>query len=167
MSFSTEQAAIRCTASRPRSLLIVSKRHLNPPGLFPSLQYGFSQAVVTPPGYTVYVSGQVAWDAQQNLIGADDIGAQTQQALRNVELALDAAGARLTDVVSLRIYLVSYDDERDGPRVAEALRAVFGTDNPPASTWVEIAGLAGDGLLVEIEATAVVSDIPGALDEPD
>lgn len=58
------------------------KEYLNPPQLFPSRPYGFSQLVVTHGGKTVYPSGQAAWDAGQQIIGGDDLGAQTRQTSR-------------------------------------------------------------------------------------
>jgi 2-iminobutanoate/2-iminopropanoate deaminase len=61
------------------------KQHLNPETLFPSLPHGFSQAVVSQGGRTVYLSGQTAWDAHKRTIGGRDLGEQTRQALRNVQ----------------------------------------------------------------------------------
>ncbi len=138
------------------------KQHLNPPDLFPSTQYGFSQIVTATPGRFVFLSGQVAWDAQQNLIGRNDLKAQTQQALRNVEKALGAAGARLTDLVALRLYIVNYDASRDAPGITEVLKAMFVGSEPPACTWIGVARLANEGFLIEIEATAVVDTEAGA-----
>jgi enamine deaminase RidA (YjgF/YER057c/UK114 family) len=66
----------------------MSKMSLNPDSLFPSRQYGFSQIVVAQGSRTVYLSGQVAWDEQQNIIGEGDLRAQVWQSLRNVETAV-------------------------------------------------------------------------------
>ena len=132
------------------------KQHLNPPDLFPSTQYGFSQIVSATPGRLVFLSGQVAWDAQQNLIGDSDLKAQTRQALRNVETALGAAGAGLRDLVALRLYIVNYEASRDAPEITEVLKAVFAGREPPACTWIGVAALADEGFLIEIEAMAVV-----------
>ena len=108
----------------------------------------------------IFLSGQVAWDAQQNLIGSGDLKAQTRQALRNVETALGAAGAAMTDLVAMRIYIVDYEASRDAPQIAEVLREVFPGDEPPAATWIGVAKLANEGFLIEIEATAVVEKAP-------
>jgi 2-iminobutanoate/2-iminopropanoate deaminase len=131
------------------------KQHLNPEALFPSLQYGFSQAVVCTGGRTVYLSGQTAWGAAQRLVGGDDLGAQTRQALRNVRAAVEAAGGTLADVVSLRLYVVNYRRADTGP-VGDALREFFPAEKPPASTWVGVAALAVPDFLIEIEAVAVI-----------
>ncbi len=131
------------------------KQHLNPPALFPSVQYGFSQIVTSPPGMMVFLAGQVAWDAQQQLVGGADLKAQTMQALRNIEAALAVAGGALTDVVALRLYIVDYAPYK-APPITEALQAVFAGLPPPVATWIGVAALADERFLVEIEATAVI-----------
>ncbi len=133
------------------------KQHLNPPDLFPSLQYGFSQIVTATPGRMVFLSGQVAWDAQQNLVGGKDLKAQALQALRNVGKALAAADATLTDIVAMRLYVVDYSPQQAEP-ITEALRETFEGEMPPACTWIGVAALANEGFLIEIEATAVVEE---------
>ena len=65
--------------------------HIQPAGLFPSARLGFSQVVTSPPGKLVFISGQVAWDSQQKLQGGDDVAAQAEKALENVDTALVAA----------------------------------------------------------------------------
>jgi len=131
------------------------KQHLNPDALFPSLPHGFSQGVVSQGGKTVYLSGQTAWDAHKRIVGGKDLGEQTRQALRNVRVAVEAAGGTLADVVSLRLYIVNYKSEDAGP-VGEALREFFPRETPPASTWIGVSALAVEDFLIEIEAIAVV-----------
>lgn len=133
----------------------MSKQHLNPDTLFPSLPIGFSQAVVTRGGRTVYLSGQTAWDAEKKLIGGDNIGEQTLQALRNIEAGIEAAGGNRTDVVSMRIYVVK-PSPKDIESVGEALREFFSAETPPASTWIGVTSLAVEDFLIEIEAIAVI-----------
>jgi 2-iminobutanoate/2-iminopropanoate deaminase len=84
----------------------MSKTYLNPGALFSSRQYGFSQAVAAAGRTTVYVSGQVAWNATQQITSSADLGAQTRQALENLEIVVKAAGGTRTDIVSLRLYAV-------------------------------------------------------------
>ena len=103
-------------------------------------------------GDTVYVSGQVALDGDGRLVGPGDVVAQTRQVLENIRRVLAAGGATLDDVVKVTVYLANVDDR---PRVNEVRQAYFGA-NRPASTLVEISRLALPGLLVEIEAVAVV-----------
>ena len=131
------------------------KSYLNPETLFPSQQYGFSQIVVSRGGTTVYISGQVAWDANQQIGDALDLGAQTRRALANVETAVRAAGGVRDDIVALRIYIVGDHIHKDQP-IQEALRAFFSSDRLPTSTFVGVIALANRDFLVEIEATAVM-----------
>lgn len=80
----------------------------------------------------------------------DDIGAQTREALRRIEIALVQAGAALSDVVRTRIYVTDISRWRE---VAAAHAETFGQIRP-ATTMVEVAALIAPGLLVEIEADA-------------
>jgi enamine deaminase RidA (YjgF/YER057c/UK114 family) len=73
--------------------------------------------------------------------------------MRNVEPALAPTGAELRDITALRIYIVGNPPDTSG--VSAALRASFAPGEGRAATWIRIAGLEGDGLLIEIEATAV------------
>lgn len=133
----------------------MSNHYLNPKTLFNSLPFGFSQAVVAEGGQTVYLSGQTAWDANKQIVGGNDLGQQTRQALRNVRFAVEAAGGTLADVVSLRLYVVNPKLGDMNP-VGEALREFFPADKPPASTWLGVASLAMPEFLIEIEAVAVI-----------
>ena len=81
---------------------------------------------------------------------ADDIGAQTREALRRIEIALNQAGATLVDVVRTRIYVTDISRWRE---VAAAHSEVFG-EIRPAATMVEVAALIAPELLVEIEVDA-------------
>jgi 2-iminobutanoate/2-iminopropanoate deaminase len=131
------------------------KEYINPPELFPSLQYGFSQIITSTGGKTVYLSGQVAWDERQQIIGSDDLLAQARQTLRNIGVAVQAAGGSLTDVVSMRIYIVDSKLE-EGHLIREALQEFFPADRAPTTTWIGVRSLANKEFLVEIEAIAVI-----------
>ena len=129
------------------------KISLNPETLFNSMQYGFSQIVVAQGSRTVYFSGQVAWDENENIVGENDLRAQVWQSLRNVETAATTAGATLNDIVALRIYIVQDWMDKTAP-VSDGLKAFF-PKNPPATTWIGVYGLARPEFLIEIEGTAV------------
>ena len=109
-----------------------------PPGLFDSRQYGFAQVAVvsTPLGRAVHVSGQVAWDADQNIVGPGDIGRQLEQSLDNLAAALASVGASLDQVGALSLY-IKQSHMGEGKAISAALRAKFG-DNPPCSTWIGV-----------------------------
>jgi 2-iminobutanoate/2-iminopropanoate deaminase len=94
----------------------------------------------------------VALDGEGRLVGPGDVVAQTRQVLENIRQVLHAGGATLDDVVKVTVYLANVDDR---PRINDVRQAYFGA-NRPASTLVEVSRLALPGLLVEIEAVAVV-----------
>ena len=112
---------------------------------------GFSRAVRV--GNLVFVSGTVAWGPDGKLVGKGDVYAQAKQTLANIEGYLRQAGATLKDVVRTRIYLTDIGRWQE---VARAHREAFG-DVRPASSMLEISGLAEPEMLVEIEAVAVLS----------
>jgi enamine deaminase RidA (YjgF/YER057c/UK114 family) len=132
----------------------VSKKAINPPSVFRSLDHGFSQAVITSGRKMLYVSGQTAWDSQKQLIGGGDLEGQARQAFTNLQAVVEAAGGTLADVVSVRIYVVDYRPEKAAP-VGRAFRHFFSSEVKPASTWIGVAALADPGFLIEVEATAV------------
>ena len=103
-------------------------------------------------GDTIYVSGQASLDGQGRLVGAGDVVAQTRQVLENMKTVLAAAGATLDDVVKVTVYLANCTDR---PKVNEVRKAYFGA-NRPASTLIGINEFAIPGMLIEIDAIAVV-----------
>jgi len=129
--------------------------HIQPEGLFPSARLGFTQVVTSPPGKLVFVSGQVAWDAGNQLVGGGDVGAQAEKALENVGTALAAAGASPRDVTAVRVYIVDYRPE-DAAKIGAPFGRFFEGVEPPASTWIGVQALASPDLRIEIEVQAVV-----------
>ena len=83
--------------------------HPHVDGLFKNPAY--SHVAIASGARTIYISGQVAMDSQGNLIGAGDLGAQTEQVMRNLGLALAGAGASFADVVKITTYVVDYEPE--------------------------------------------------------
>jgi len=100
----------------------------------------------------LFVSGVVAVDADGNIVGGDDVVAQTRQVLENMRRVLEAAGCGFADVVKVTIFLTDVDDR---PRINPVRQEVFG-ETRPASTLVEVSRLAVPGAKVEIEAVAVI-----------
>jgi enamine deaminase RidA (YjgF/YER057c/UK114 family) len=126
--------------------------HPHPDGLFNNP--AFSQVVVASGTRTIYVAGQVSIDEQGRLVGPDDLAAQTAQAMRNVGLALAAAGASFADIVKITTYVVNYESEHRAI-ISKARAPFFAGGTPPASTLIGVAALALPEWLVEIEAIAV------------
>jgi enamine deaminase RidA (YjgF/YER057c/UK114 family) len=101
----------------------------------------------------LFVSGTTAVLPEGGHAGDGDAGAQTEQAIRNIEHALRQVGAGLDDVVRTRLYVV--DIRRDWVAVGRAHGQFFGTIRP-ATAMVEVSRLIEDWMLVEIEADAVL-----------
>ncbi len=138
-------------APRPRSS--VPRERLNPAGLVRPA--GYSHVVATRGGKQVFVSGQVPLDAEGNLVGKGDLKAQAEMVFGNLRVALAAAGATPQDVVKLNTYVVGYKPS-DLAILREVRSAAFGDTALAASTLVGVQALAREGLLVEVEAIAVV-----------
>ena len=115
----------------------------------------FSQVAVAAGTRTVYTAGQVSIDASGALVGAGNLAEQTAQVMRNVGLALAAAGADFSDVVKITTYVVNYKPEHRAI-VGKARAPFFKNGTPPASTLVGVSALALPEWLVEIEAIAVI-----------
>lgn len=130
-------------------------KHLNPDTLFTPEGNSYTQIVTSTGDTTIHIAGQVAFDTEGNVIGIGDLIAQSEKALDNLHLALAAAGAGVKDLVRMRYYVVNYD-----PACLEFLlpvvTAFFDEVPAPASTLIGVSALFVDGLLIEIDATAVI-----------
>jgi len=125
---------------------------INPEGLPTPASY--TQVIVATGSRLVFVAGQVADDAQSNLVGPGDLAAQARQAFANVGRSLAAAGAGPEQVTKITIYVVHHRPEYL-PEISDARVAVFG-DHKPADTLVGVETLADPGYLIEVDAIAVV-----------
>jgi enamine deaminase RidA (YjgF/YER057c/UK114 family) len=123
----------------------------NPPELHPAP--GFSHVAIAEGTRVVHLAGQVALDREFGIVGSDDLGEQTKAAMRNVQVALTAAGASWDDVVRRTIYTLHPTEYET---ITAAVDEVTGGADHPAQTIVGVTGLAVPGLLIEIECTAVV-----------
>jgi enamine deaminase RidA (YjgF/YER057c/UK114 family) len=123
--------------------------HINPDGLYKSPV--FSQAVLAEGGKTLYIGGQDGILADGTMAG-DTLGAQTEQALKNILEILKSVGASQENVVKLTIYVAKGQDINEGYAASQKVWGNF----PTAITTAFVEGLGVPGALVEIEAIAVI-----------
>ena len=128
---------------------------INPAGLATPQTY--THVIVAAGSRLVFVAGQVAEDAEGNLVGSGDLAVQARQAFSNVGRALAAARARPEHVARITIFVVDYRPE-DLPAIEAGRVGLFG-DHKPVDALIGIEKLAHPGCLIEIEATAMVDDL--------
>lgn len=122
-----------------------------PDGVAPGAGYTH---VVLGTGRLVALSGQVALDAQGEVVDGDP-AAQARQVFENLRRCLAAAGATFGHVVKLTYYLT---DVGHLPAVRAARDEYVDTEHPPASTAVQVAALFRPELLLEVEAFALLPE---------
>jgi enamine deaminase RidA (YjgF/YER057c/UK114 family) len=129
-------------------------QYINPEGL-PARGYS-NVVVITGNVKTVYIGGQNAVDASGAVVGKGDLAAQVEQIFKNMQIALDAAGAKLEHVVKWNILVVQGQNIQPG---FEVYQRIWGDrPNPPAITVAFVAGLAHLDFLCEMDAIAVVPE---------
>ena len=109
--------------------------------------------IVQPEGRVVHLTGQVAWDAEENIVGKEDAAEQTRQCFRNIESLLEEVGGKLEDIVSITTYFI---DLGDLPKIQAVRNEFLPATNSPVSTSVKVAGLGHEDFLVELTPIAVV-----------
>ena len=131
------------------------KKFVNPPGLKPLGMY--SQVAAARGGTLVFISGQVAVDAEGRIVGKGDIETQAVQVFENLKLALHSVGATYQDVVKFTVFIRNLTPEAR-KAVAKVRSHYVSQTQPPATTMIGVDRLVEDDLMLEIEAVAVVDD---------
>ena len=131
--------------------VLMARTLSNPAGLHPAP--GFSHVAVSRGSSMVHFAGQIALDENFGIIGGADLFEQTQAAMRNLETAMKEAGVDWQDIVRRTIYTTQPTQYEV---ISSAIHSVTGGADDPPQTIVGITGLAIDGLLIEIECTAVL-----------
>jgi len=132
----------------------VEKTFVNPFRIKPT---GYTHVVVSGPGKTLYISGQVPVNDAGQIVGSGDLKAQTQQVYENLRYCLRFAGANFEDIVKMTTYVVNYKPS-DIDIVREVRKGYLSKENPPASTLVGVQALAHPEYMIEIEAIAVIPE---------
>ncbi len=129
----------------------MEREFMNPEGMAtpPSNLYNHVVKV----GNTVYIAGQLSRDENGNAIHIGDAEAQTVRAWANLKTAVEAAGGTLADIVKTNTYVVGTENLA---KVRAARLNILPPEGRPTSTTVVVAGLADPGLVVEVEAIAVL-----------
>lgn len=117
---------------------------------------GYSNGVVAT-GPTLYIGGQIGWNKDQLFIADDFIG-QMEQCLKNIEEVITTAGGQMTDLVRMTWYVTDKSEYMaNQSEIGEVYRKIIGR-HFPAMTMVIVSELVEDKALIEIEATAVLSE---------
>lgn len=114
---------------------------------------GTSVGIVIPAGTLIFISGMVALDEAGQVIAPGDMEAQARFVFRKIGSVLQEAGATLADVVKITSFVT---DISQYDTFAQVRQEAFGAGPYPASATVEVAALVRAGLVVEVEAVAVV-----------
>ena len=114
----------------------------------------FSSGVKTGQGELLFISGQLARDENQQLVGIGDMAAQTRQVLVNIGKVLERAGGRFEDIVKVTVYVKDMTKFRE---IHDVRLEFFPEEHLPASTMVEISRFTLEDALIEIEAMAVLN----------
>jgi 2-iminobutanoate/2-iminopropanoate deaminase len=113
---------------------------------------GYSQAVITTGGSTVWLAGQVAPADTAGKSLAGDFDGQVREVFLRLGQTLAEVGGKLSDMVTMTVFIT---DARYGDRFTQLRKEIFG-DNFPASALITVAGLARPELLVEVQGVAVI-----------
>ena len=125
----------------------------NPKGIWGPDGRAFSQGVIQGVGKVVHVTGQVAWDADGNVVGAGDVATQMEKCIDNIKAVLAEVGGTLDDVVSLTIYFLRRDDL---PAIQRVRARHFKPATSPVSILIQVPGLVVPEFLIELVPIAVV-----------
>ncbi|AAU17825.1 RidA family protein [Bacillus cereus] len=132
----------------------MQKKFINPETMPPT--FGYSHVVeVSNAKRTIYITGQVAINnIDGQIVGINDLATQTRQVFENIKIVLEASDLNFNNVVKLTFFLT---DISQMAVVRDIRDQYIDTNNPPASSAVEVRKLINDNLLIEVEAIAVAN----------
>ncbi len=137
----------------------MTRRDVRPEGW--AAPRGYENGVLVPASAPLlFVAGQIAWDAQQRLVGAGDFVAQFRQALSNVLSIVRTAGGTGGDLVSMTIYVTDKQQYQAATRQVGAIWRELVGSRWPAMALVEVRGLLEPLALIEMQAVAAIGSAP-------
>jgi reactive intermediate/imine deaminase len=129
----------------------MTTRFINPPEI--AVGNGYTHVVEVSNSRMIFISGQVAFDVNRNIVGKDNLEVQTRQVFENIKAALTAAGADFSHVVKFSVFMLDISQIA----VVRSVRDHYiNTEQPPASSAFEVRKLFREDVLIEIEAIAAV-----------
>ena len=133
----------------------MSKTYLNPPESPTPKSY--HHVITTGPGKLIFLSGQVAFDNNRNVVGEGDIVSQTRQTMRNLKSAVETGGGQISDIVQITTHVVDYDPTQLED-ITGTIAEFFKPECLPTNTLVGISSLSTEGLLIEIGGIAIAEN---------
>ncbi len=134
----------------------MQKTIINPPGL--PRPRGFSHGVLVSGGSLLFLAGQTGSDAAGNIVAGDLVG-QYDQALRNLQTVVEAAGGSMQNITKINIFVRDRDDYLMHLKLLGNVHRSFFGDYYPATALFEISRLFQDEALIEIEGMAVINPV--------
>jgi 2-iminobutanoate/2-iminopropanoate deaminase len=126
---------------------------MNPPTVAPPIgSYSQAVRVETQDAAWIYVSGQIALDAEGTLVAPGDLPAQTEEVFGILARILEANGATFADVVKIQTFFTTFE----GLDASRHIRARYLPEEPPASTAVQVVALVVPDAVIEVEVVAVI-----------
>ncbi len=129
----------------------MNREFINPKELMAAI--GYTHAVKTGPGNTIYISGQVPVNPKGEIQGIGDFKKQVEVTFKNINFALKAAGATFNDVIKLTIFVVDYTPDYL-PHIRDIRSQFLNEKQPPSITLAGVAALYHPDVKIEIEAIA-------------
>ena len=130
----------------------MTKTYVNFPGAPTPKSY--HHVITTEPGRMIFLSGQVAFDSDRNIVGENDVVVQTHQTMRNLKAAVETGGGQISDILQITTHVVDYDPKQLDD-ITGTIAEFFEPKCLPTNTLVGVSSLSTPGLMIEIGGIAV------------
>ncbi|MGI9506751.1 MAG: RidA family protein [Geminicoccaceae bacterium] len=114
---------------------------------------GFQMAAMQPEGIVIHLTGQVARDRHEQIVGKGDVEVQTRTCFQNIEALLAEVGGQLGDIISITTYFL---DRAHLPVIQKVRNEFLDDKTAPVSTSIMVAGLGHEDFLIELTPIAVI-----------